>query len=233
MIKYVCLFNPSCMLQLNNICKNFKDSSRNIEVLKDVNISIHTAETVAIVGPSGSGKSTLLSIMAGLDTPSSGEVIIDDEHLEQRSEIELSDIRNTKIGFVFQNFELIESYTALENVSLPLEIRGENATKKAKKLLKDVGLSDRMNHYPNELSGGEKQRVAIARALIHDPKILFADEPTGNLDAETSETVLNVLFTQVKKSQTTLVVITHDMDIAKRMQTAYRLENKKLKQVKI
>ena len=221
------------MLQLNNICKNFKDSSRNIEVLKDVNISIHTAETVAIVGPSGSGKSTLLSIMAGLDTPSSGEVIIDDEHLEQRSEIELSDIRNTKIGFVFQNFELIESYTALENVSLPLEIRGENATKKAKKLLKDVGLSDRMNHYPNELSGGEKQRVAIARALIHDPKILFADEPTGNLDAETSETVLNVLFTQVKKSQTTLVVITHDMDIAKRMQTAYRLENKKLKQVKI
>ena len=170
--------------------------------------------------------------MAGLDTPDTGEIIVDDEHLEQKSEEDLADMRNKKIGFIFQSFELIESFTALENTRLPLALRNNTDSIPAENILKEVGLAERGHHFPSQLSGGEKQRVAIARALIHTPDIIFADEPTGNLDEETSEKIFDLLLEVVEKNNTTLVLITHNRSIAERMDTRYLLKDGQLHQQK-
>ena len=218
-------------MTLKNISKYFIESNENkLKVLNNLSFHAKKSEKIAIIGPSGSGKTTLLSIMAGLDLPSSGEVIFAGEHLETQSEEELADMRNKKIGFIFQSFELIASFTALENVLLPLAIRNDADDSKAKKILKDVGLEHRMNHFPNQLSGGEKQRVAIARALIHKPEIIFADEPTGNLDEKTSKKVFELLISITNKNKMTLILITHSMKIAEQMDKIYLLNNGQLVQ---
>jgi len=190
-----------------------------LTVLHNVNMNIERGTSCAIVGPSGSGKTTLLGLCAGLDKPTSGNVLLNGVELGEKSEDERAAIRNRFIGFVFQTFQLVPTLTALENVMVPLELRGESTKgvkKKAQELLGDVGLADRTHHYPTQLSGGEQQRVAIARAFINQPEILFADEPTGNLDAETGEHIEDLLFALNKQQGTTLVLVTHDLELAKK-----------------
>ena len=190
-----------------------------LTVLKEVSFSLNEGSSCAIVGPSGSGKSTLLGLCAGLDYPSSGAVILNGIELGSVGEEELAQIRNQYIGFVFQTFQLIPTLTALENVMVPIELRGETQTKRqAITLLEKVGLENRIHHYPAQLSGGEQQRVAMARAFINKPKILFADEPTGNLDAETSEKISNLIFELNKEAGTTLVLVTHNLELAQKSQ---------------
>jgi putative ABC transport system ATP-binding protein len=217
------------ILQLNNISRKFTSGSRSIEVLSGINLKIESGETVALVGPSGSGKTTLLGLCAGLDSPSTGEVILADENISRKNEDQRAILRREKVGFVFQNFELIPTLTALENVSIPLDLRREPKSKdRAFELLKKVGLEERAHHYPTQLSGGEQQRVAIARAFVHDPKIVFADEPTGNLDEETGEKVEQLLFELNEKKGTTLVLVTHNLNLAKKAQRVISLKNGKL-----
>lgn len=186
-------------------------------MLNDINFSITKGETVAITGPSGSGKTTLLGLCAGLDRASAGSVVLSGVALDTLNEDERAAVRNQYVGFIFQNFQLLPTLTALENVMVPLELRGEKNSKSfALDLLAKVGLADRADHYPVQLSGGEQQRVSLARAFSNKPALLFADEPTGNLDAETSEKIIKLLFDLNKDAGTTLVIVTHDLDLAAR-----------------
>ena len=183
--------------------------------MKDVNLSLEEGDTLAIVGPSGSGKTTLLGLCAGLDDATVGSVVLDGLAIETLDQDERAALRNRLVGFVFQSFQLIPTLTAIENVLVPLELRGESGKQdEAEKLLVEVGLGDRMDHYPLQLSGGEQQRVALAWAFIHRPKILFADEPTGNLDSGTSEPIVEMLFRLNREAETALVLVTHDPGIA-------------------
>ncbi len=207
------------ILELQHVFKNYNLEGRDIPVLKDINFQIAEGSTVAIVGPSGSGKSTLLGLCAGLDQASTGSIKLNGMELSGLSEDNLAKIRNEYVGFVFQNFQLLPTLTALENVMVPMELRGiRNHQPAAMELLARVGLADRANHYPSQLSGGEQQRVSLARAFANKPKILFADEPTGNLDAETSLIIEEMLFELNRASGTTLVIVTHDLDLAAKTQ---------------
>jgi putative ABC transport system ATP-binding protein len=194
-----------------------------------VSFSVGAGESFAIVGPSGSGKTTLLGLCAGLDRASTGSVALNGVSLDDKNEDERAAIRNRYVGFVFQNFQLIPTLTALENVMVPLELRGErNAARQAKNWLEKVGLADRGHHYPTQLSGGEQQRVALARAFSNEPKILFADEPTGNLDAETGQKVEKLLFDLNRDAGTTLILVTHDLDLAAKTGRILRLKGGKV-----
>jgi putative ABC transport system ATP-binding protein len=203
------------MLKVNNLTKTYSSGSRNLTVLNNVNFSVAAGTSVAIVGPSGSGKTTLLGLCAGLDQPTSGNVSLNGINLSNKSEDERAEIRNQHIGFVFQNFQLLPTLTAIENVMVPAELRGSGgAYKRAFGLLEKTGLADRIHHYPSQLSGGEQQRVGLARAFINKPKILFADEPTGNLDDDTSSGITDLLFNLNRDSGTTLILVTHDLELA-------------------
>ena len=212
------------MIRTENLGKEVVTGEGRLQILKDVSLSIAQGETVAIVGASGSGKSTLLGLMAGLDTATAGEVILDGHRLSELDEEQRAALRSDRVGFVFQSFQLLPSLTALENVMLPIELKNDRgAREKAKQLLSRVGLSERLQHYPNQLSGGEQQRVAIARAFASEAQVLFADEPTGNLDAETGETVIELLFSLNREYGTTLVLVTHDDRLARRCHRTLRL----------
>ena len=213
------------ILDVRSLTKSYPSVAGELTVLKDVSFSLPAASTCAIVGPSGSGKTTLLGLCAGLDQPTSGEVLINDARLGDLDEDGRARLRNEQVGFVFQTFQLIPTLTALENVMVPLELRRRNNVRApAVELLQRVGLGERLSHYPAQLSGGEQQRVALARAFINQPKILFADEPTGNLDAETGRLVIDILFGLNAGSGTTLVLVTHDIELAQRAQKIIRLK---------
>jgi len=195
-------------------------------VLRDVSFSIPQGAFVAIVGPSGSGKTTLLGLLAGLDTPTHGQVLLDGADLTAMTEDDRARLRGEKVGFVFQSFQLISTLTALENVQVPLELRGENgAGARARELLQRVGLGDRLDHFPTQLSGGEQQRVAIARAFANAPRIMFADEPTGNLDSDTGARIVELLEALNRESKTTIILVTHDLNLASRTQRVIRLSD--------
>jgi len=203
------------ILKVTELRKVHQTSSQELIVLKDVSLNLAEGDTLAIVGPSGSGKTTLLGLCAGLDDATSGSVELDGMAIESLDQDERAALRNRLVGFVFQSFQLIPTLTAVENVLVPLELRGESGKQaEAERLLNEVGLGDRMDHYPLQLSGGEQQRVALARAFIHRPKILFADEPTGNLDSATSEPIVEMLFRLNREAGTALVLVTHDPDLA-------------------
>lgn len=213
------------MIQVKNLSHQVQVGNDSLSILQDIHLEVKPGESVAIVGASGSGKSTLLSMLAGLDVPSSGAVFIGGQPLHQLDEEERAGIRADKIGFVFQSFLLIPELTALENVMLPAELRGlKNAREKATELLQAVGLSARLNHKPSRLSGGEQQRVAIARAFISDPPLLLADEPTGNLDQQTGEKITDLLFKMNRESGSSLVIVTHDQQLADRCETRYHMQ---------
>lgn len=219
------------ILTTEELTKTFKSGDHSLTVLDRVSFSIEKGISCAIVGPSGSGKTTLLGLCAGLDKPSSGSVTLNSHRISEFSEQELSKIRNEQIGFVFQSFQLIPTLTALENVMVPIELRGipyKDVEKRALNLLESVGLSERSHHYPNQLSGGEQQRVGLARAFIHKPEILFADEPTGNLDGETGSQIEDLLFDLNKDQGTTLIIVTHDRELAARCDRIIELKNGKL-----
>ncbi len=217
--------NSPAMLQVEHLTKSYRNGHGTLTVVKDVSFSLTAASTCAIVGPSGSGKTTLLGLCAGLDQPTAGEVHLDGIHLGALDEDGRARVRIESIGFVFQTFQLIPTLTALENVMVPLELRGQKeARAEAEELLRRVGLGERISHYPAQLSGGEQQRVALARAFINRPKILFADEPTGNLDAETGGLVIERLFALNAEAGTTLVLVTHDTELAQRAQRIIRLK---------
>lgn len=210
---------PAPILQLQQVSKTFHIGQNTISVLKDINLEIEAGSTAAIVGPSGSGKTTLLGLCAGLDKSTEGQIILNGIALNSLNEDQLAQMRNENIGFVFQNFQLLPTLTALENVLVPLELRGlKRQEKVAQELLEKVGLGERADHYPSQLSGGEQQRVSLARAFANKPKVLFADEPTGNLDAETSAIIENMLFQLNQESGTTLILVTHDLDLAAKTQ---------------
>lgn len=215
----------SKILEVTNLGKIYQTGSHILTVLNDVSFSVEQGSTLAIVGSSGSGKTTLLGLCAGLDRASTGSVKLNGIALDTLSEDDRAAIRNQYVGFIFQNFQLLPTLTALENVMVPLELRGEKNTQKiAMELLEKVGLAERHDHYPTQLSGGEQQRVCIARAFSNSPQILFADEPTGNLDNETSEKIQNLLFELNKEAGTTLVLVTHDLELAKKTQRLIRLK---------
>lgn len=220
------------LIQTTQLKKDVETSEGILHILQPTDLQIAAGETVAIVGASGSGKSTLLSLLAGLDLASAGNVSIDNVKLGDLDEEQRAKVRADKIGFIFQSFLLIPSLTALENVMLPAELAGnKDAEKQARELLSKVGLQDRLTHYPNQLSGGEQQRVAIARAFVGTPKILFADEPTGNLDAATGQKVEDLLFQMNEESGTTLVMVTHDSELAQRCQRVLRMDAGQLSEV--
>ncbi len=203
------------ILKVEQLSKTFSTGQKQLTVLQNISFEAGQGSGLSIVGPSGSGKTTLLGLCAGLDQPSTGSVTLADINLNRLSEDDRAYVRNQYVGFVFQNFQLLPTLTALENVMIPLELRGEkNISSMAKDLLARVGLEERMRHFPSQMSGGEQQRVAIARAFITNPKILFADEPTGNLDEETAETITNLLFELNKEKGTTLVLVTHNLQLA-------------------
>jgi putative ABC transport system ATP-binding protein len=217
------------LIQAQQLEKIVETSEGPLQILQPINVAINAGETVAIVGASGSGKSTLLSLLAGLDLATSGEVLIDNEKLSELDEEQRAKVRADKVGFIFQQFLLVPSLSALENVMLPAELAGhKGAEKEARELLAKVGLEDRWHHYPNQLSGGEQQRVAIARAFVGQPKILFADEPTGNLDTHTGDKVEQLLFDLNKGYGTTLIMVTHDNQLAEKCQRVLRMEAGKL-----
>jgi len=215
----------SPILSVHHVSKVYQNGTGVLTVLNDISFSLATGATCAIVGPSGSGKTTLLGLCAGLDRPTSGSVILQDHQLNVLSEDALATVRNTYVGFVFQSFQLIPTLTAVENVMVPVELRGDKRARAlAVDLLHHVGLGDRLRHYPIQLSGGEQQRVALARAFINQPRILFADEPTGNLDAETSERVMRLLFDLNTQAGTALVLVTHNSELAQQTQRIIRLK---------
>lgn len=215
----------STILELRNLGKTYQSAGKTLSVLQGINFSISAGSTNAIVGPSGSGKTTLLGICAGLDRPTTGEVILKDRSLNHLSEDQLAQVRNQYVGFVFQNFQLMASLTALENVMVPLELRGDRSAKtRSMELLDRVGLRDRYHHYPVQLSGGEQQRVAMARAFSNQPSILFADEPTGNLDAETSDWIVQLLFGLNRELGTTLILVTHNLELAAQTQRIIKVK---------
>ncbi len=217
------------MITVKNISKTFQDGENMVTILKDLSLTVETGQRVAIIGPSGSGKSTLLSILSGLDKPTSGEVYIDGVDIATLTEKELAHFRNKKISIVFQAFELVQFFTAYENVMLPLAIRNEVDTRLVDELFEKINLTPRKDNMPTTLSGGEQQRVAIARALASGSEIIFADEPTGNLDARNGKAILELFLTTVKDHKKTFIIITHDMSIAAQMDVIYEIENGKLR----
>ena len=217
--------NYSKILKINGLQKNYTSGAKQLTVLQDVSFEVSKGQTFAIVGPSGSGKTTLLGLCAGLDTADAGTVTLCGHNLQQLTQDQRAQLRNQEVGYIFQNFQLLPTLTALENVSVPLDLQGDKkATQIAKELLEKVGLGNRLDHYPSQLSGGEQQRVALARAFSNRPSILFADEPTGNLDEDTGETVIKLLLELNQEAGTTLVIITHDMDLAYRTQQILHLK---------
>lgn len=219
----------SNILKINDLEKTYTSGSKKLTVISNISFEIEKGSVFSIVGPSGSGKTTLLGLCAGLDYPTAGTIELCGTALQDLNEDERAALRNKEVGFIFQNFQLLPTLTALENVIVPLELQGEkNATTFGKALLEKVGLGDRLHHYPSQLSGGEQQRVALARAFSNKPSILFADEPTGNLDEETGEKVIQLLFELNKEAGTTLVIITHDLDLANRTQQILRLKGGKI-----
>jgi putative ABC transport system ATP-binding protein len=214
------------MLSATDLTKEYQSGAHRLTVLRDVNFSIDQGEFVAIVGPSGSGKTTLLGLLAGLDTPSRGSVHLDGTDITALDEDARAVLRGAKVGFVFQSFQLIPTLTAIENVQVPLELRGENhAVERATDVLQRVGLGDRLDHYPTQLSGGEQQRVAIARAFANRPRILFADEPTGNLDSDTGNRIVELLESLNRESGSTVLLVTHDLTLARRARRIIRLSD--------
>lgn len=217
------------VLRAENLTKIYRSAAKDLVVLDNISFSVDQGDSMAIIGPSGSGKTTLLGLCAGLDTPSDGTISLMDFKLNAMSEDDRAYLRNQYVGFVFQNFQLLSTLTALENVTVPLALRGaRDADPKAEDLLDKVGLADRMHHYPAQLSGGEQQRVAMARAFITDPKILFADEPTGNLDEENAAHIVELLFGLNKASGTTLVLVTHNLELAQRTQRILKMRGGKV-----
>ncbi|WP_372758982.1 ABC transporter ATP-binding protein [Litorivivens sp.] len=213
------------MIRAENVSKRVQVADSELSILKEANLTIESGESVAIIGPSGSGKSTLLGLLAGLDEPSSGDIWLGGEHLNGLNEDGRAALRARLVGFVFQSFQLLPGLTALENVMMPLELRGDRkAAQVSREYLEKVGLSHRLDHYPRQLSGGEQQRVALARAFAPQPGILFADEPTGNLDAATGASVNDLLFSLNKESTTTLVLVTHEPILAQRCERRITLE---------
>ncbi|WP_371327576.1 ABC transporter ATP-binding protein [Mucilaginibacter sp. PPCGB 2223] len=220
--KYILVDN---ILNIQNLSKTYQSAGQPLTVLNNINFSIPAGSTAAIVGPSGSGKTTLLGLCAGLDRASAGSVELNGIKLDNLTEDERAQVRNQHVGFIFQNFQLLPTLTALENVMVPLELRGEkNIKARSMELLDKVGLASRSHHYPMQLSGGEQQRVSLARAFSNQPKILFADEPTGNLDAETSEKVVKLIFDLNREAGTTLVLVTHDLELASKTQRIIRIK---------
>lgn len=220
---------PNTILSVTGVNKSVATESHILNLLKNINLAVNAGETLAIVGASGSGKTTLLSLLAGLDLPSSGEVYLKDQPLHSLNEEERSAVRSKHVGFIFQQFLLISSLTALENVMLPAELAGlDNPKSKAVELLSEVALGERVDHFPSQLSGGEQQRVAIARAFITQPDILFADEPTGNLDSKTGQHITELLFELNKLHGTTLILVTHDEKLAARCQRRVVMESGEL-----
>lgn len=216
-------------LQVENLGKRVRLPDGELTILEDVGFRIRRGDTVAIVGASGSGKSTLLSLLAGLDTPSDGSVVLEGEPLSALDEDGRARVRGEKVGFVFQSFQLLPSLTALENVMLPLELRGDAQVEApARHILEKVGLGQRLGHYPRQLSGGEQQRVALARAFVTRPSLLFADEPTGNLDTHTGQAIIELLFALNAEAGTTLVLVTHDEHLAERCGRLIRLDSGRL-----
>ncbi|MBB1284323.1 ABC transporter ATP-binding protein [Flavisolibacter sp. BT320] len=217
------------ILSVQNVRKTYQSGDCTLNVLDTINFSVEAGSTMAIVGPSGSGKTTLLGLCAGLDRATSGTITLHDITLDTLNENQRARVRNEHVGFIFQNFQLIPTLTALENVMVPLELRGEKACKPvAMELLQKVGLGERGHHYPTQLSGGEQQRVSLARAFANKPKILFADEPTGNLDAETSDKIVSMLFDLNRERGTTLVLVTHDMELASKTGRIVRIKGGKI-----
>jgi putative ABC transport system ATP-binding protein len=216
---------PASILSCDALTQTYLSGGRELTVLKDITFSVEPGAFVAVVGASGSGKSTLLGLLAGLDNPKAGRVVLDGSDLKTLDEDGRARLRSQKVGFVFQSFHLIPTLTALENVQVPLELRGEASRERALLLLERVGLSDRAHHYPVQLSGGEQQRVALARAFCHRPQILFADEPTGNLDAQTGASVIDLMVELNRESGTTLILVTHDTDLAARARRVLRLSD--------
>lgn len=221
------------MIEVQSLCKDFQSQERKIRVLDSVSFTINAGETTAIVGPSGSGKTTLLGIAAGLDDPTEGRIQLKDQFLDEMNEEERARFRNQYVGFVFQNFQLISTLTAEENVMVPADLMGQaDSRQRAQYLLEQVGLSHRMDHYPGQLSGGEQQRVALARAFINQPQILFADEPTGNLDAENSSRIEELMFSLNKQYGTTLVIVTHDLTLAEQCDRVVFLKGGKVENIR-
>lgn len=218
------------ILEAKEIYKTYQGVNKELTVLDNINFHVKKGEILAIVGPSGSGKTTLLGLCAGLDSPTSGLLNLAGEAISDMTENEKAELRNRKVGFIFQNFQLLPTLTALENVMIPLELQGrsQGARAKAMELLERVGLGDRHHHYPSQLSGGEQQRVSLARAFSNDPEILFADEPTGNLDEETGQIVENLLFELNKEKQTTLIIVTHDLELANKTDRIIKLKGGKI-----
>jgi predicted ABC-type transport system involved in lysophospholipase L1 biosynthesis ATPase subunit len=221
------------MIEFINVSKKFEQGSKVINVLDKVNFELKEKGNIALVGRSGSGKSTFLSLLAGLDRPSSGEVRLEGETISNMNEADMTKFRAKNIGIVFQNFHLIPNFTALENILLPLEVlKIKDAKQKALDILNLVGLGERANHFPAQLSGGECQRVAIARASVTNPKIILADEPSGNLDPETGDQVMGTLFETAKKLNQTLILVTHDMELARKCDAIYELKNHIINKIK-
>lgn len=217
------------ILNVDNLKKSYKNGQKDLVVLDDISFEIEAGETFAIVGPSGSGKTTLLGLCAGLDRADSGKIELCGTDLNSLNEDERALLRNKEVGFIFQDFQLLPTLTAQENVAVPLELQGaRNAAAISKDLLGKVGLSERLHHYPSQLSGGEQQRVALARAFSNRPSILFADEPTGELDEVTGQKIIQLLFDLNKAAGTTLVIITHDMELAEKTQRILRLKGGKI-----
>ena len=223
-------FVKESILEVQNITKEVNSPEGVLTILKDVNLTINSGDVTSIVGPSGSGKTTLLAIMAGLDLPSRGRIKLMGHEITTMNEDKRAQVRSNDVGFVFQSFHLLPRLSALDNVMLPLEILGDkNAKKKSLEALDQMGLEKRVRHLPNQLSGGEKQRVAIARAMVKQPKILFADEPTGNLDKTSTEVISDLLFSINRSSQTTIVIVTHDLLLAQNCETMHELNEGRLK----
>ncbi|MEL7268154.1 MAG: ABC transporter ATP-binding protein [Bacteroidota bacterium] len=219
----------SKILNVEHLGKTYVSGSKSLTVLDDISFSINTGDTFAIIGPSGSGKTTLLGLCAGLDRSDTGSVTLCGSELGALNEDERALLRNENVGFIFQNFQLLPTLTALENVVVPLELQGiKNATNTGKELLGKVGLGDRWHHYPSQLSGGEQQRVALARAFSNSPSILFADEPTGNLDQDTGDRVVQLLFELNQEAGTTLVIVSHDLELAKKCDHLLQLRGGKI-----
>lgn len=212
------------MLELKLLKKSYNQGAQNIDIFENLNFRVEEGQRIAIMGKSGSGKSTLLSLISGIIKPDNGDIILNSFSYKDLEESELNDFRASNIGFIFQNFHLVSYLNALENVMLPAKVCNiSNPKEKSIELLQSVGLGHRLEHLPSELSGGEKQRVAIARALIHNPKIILADEPSGNLDDETGNAVMDILFELIKKNNTTLILVTHSKDVASRCEKTYKL----------
>jgi putative ABC transport system ATP-binding protein len=217
------------ILRAQNVSKTYQSAGRTLTVLDNISFSVEQGSTLSIIGPSGSGKTTLLGLCAGLDSATAGSVELNNIKLEELNEDQRAQVRNRHVGFIFQNFQLLPTLTALENVMVPLELRGQRNVKPvAMDLLEKVGLANRGHHYPVQLSGGEQQRVSLARAFSNRPSILFADEPTGNLDAETSEKIENLLFDLNKEAGTTLILVTHNAELAARTGRIIRLKGGKM-----